>query len=133
MKQQAHRSQLWIEKAEEDLRWAQLSLKHGFYSQVCYVTQQVAEKALKAYLIFHSISPEKLRTHILPALLKMSKETNPKFKRLDLSVRVLSRYYIPTRYPPDSGPLGEFSEKEAREAVKLAEEILKFVKKEIVI
>ncbi|GAG62201.1 unnamed protein product [marine sediment metagenome] len=40
----------WLEQATEDLKWARLLLKEGGYHLVCFLAQQVAEKALKALL-----------------------------------------------------------------------------------
>lgn len=39
----------WLNKAKDDLKWANASLKGGFNSQTCFVAQQVAEKSLKAF------------------------------------------------------------------------------------
>ena len=40
----------WLEQAREDLRWAELLAREGGFHVACFLAQQVAEKALKAYL-----------------------------------------------------------------------------------
>ncbi len=47
--------QQWLSKAEEDLGSAKLLLLGSFYGTAIYHTQQVAEKALKAYCVYISI------------------------------------------------------------------------------
>ncbi|MBN1534443.1 MAG: HEPN domain-containing protein, partial [Spirochaetes bacterium] len=38
----------WHRQAENDLQWARDTLKDGMFSQACFISQQVAGKALKA-------------------------------------------------------------------------------------
>ena len=40
----------WLEQAKEDLKWAKYLAKEGGYYLVCFLAQQIGEKALKAYL-----------------------------------------------------------------------------------
>jgi hypothetical protein len=48
----ANRANDWFRQAEDDLHWAEDTLKAGRYAQVCYISQQVAEKSLKAYALY---------------------------------------------------------------------------------
>ena len=121
------RYQIWLEKAKDDLLYAQGNLKMEFYSQVCFLTQQSAEKALKAFLISQGVSSKNIRIHVLPRLVELCRQYEKSFEALRDKAQILNRYYIPTRYPPDAGPLGEFSEKEAKEALAFTQEILEFV------
>ena len=41
----------WLKQAMEDLKWAKHLLKEGAYYLVCFLSQQIAEKSLKAYLL----------------------------------------------------------------------------------
>ncbi|MCD6548855.1 MAG: HEPN domain-containing protein [Thermodesulfobacterium sp.] len=41
----------WLKQAMEDLKWAKYLLKEGAYYLVCSLSQQIAEKSLKAYLL----------------------------------------------------------------------------------
>ncbi len=38
----------WLRQAENDLEFARLGLREGFFSQACFLAQQSAEKAVKA-------------------------------------------------------------------------------------
>lgn len=44
----AQRAKAWLEQAEDDLAWGEDSLKSDHYAQVCFIAQQIAEKAIKA-------------------------------------------------------------------------------------
>ncbi|MBI3385273.1 HEPN domain-containing protein [Candidatus Gottesmanbacteria bacterium] len=44
--------ELWLSKADDDLEWCRASLREKIYYGSCFVAQQAAEKALKAYLLF---------------------------------------------------------------------------------
>ena len=41
----------WLARAEDDLSFAQLGLREKYVSQVCFLSQQVVEKAFKAFLL----------------------------------------------------------------------------------
>jgi HEPN domain-containing protein len=38
----------WLRQAENDLGYARLGLKEGYYAQACFLSQQICEKALKS-------------------------------------------------------------------------------------
>jgi HEPN domain-containing protein len=40
----------WLEFARQDLRMAELAMQEGLFNQVCFHSQQCAEKSLKAWL-----------------------------------------------------------------------------------
>jgi len=40
----------WLEQAKEDLKWARMLAEKGGYHIACFLAQQVAEKAIKAFL-----------------------------------------------------------------------------------
>lgn len=120
---------LWFKKAGDDLLWAKDTLRVKRFGGVCFLSQQTAEKALKAYLF--SKKEKLLKSHNLPLLNERCKKFNPNFSLLDLAVDVLNQYYTDTRYP-DIWDYSRFEdEKLAKEALKLAEEILSFVSKKI--
>lgn len=70
-------SQLWLAKANDDLLWAKATVKDKFYSSACFVSQQVAEKVLKAFLIFcgHRL----IKTQLLPMLLEAAGQYDKNF------------------------------------------------------
>ena len=118
----------WLAQAEEDVRWAEYNLAGDFYSRVCFISQQIAEKGLKAYLLSQNQAVPK--THSLPILLKHSLSGSSQFKKFVKDAALLDLYYTQTRYPT-LGPKGDYSRKEAADALRRAKEILNFIKKEI--
>ena len=63
MKDPRLEAERWIMQAENDLEFARSGLREGFYAQVCFLCQQIGEKAMKAihyrkgerFVIGHSI------------------------------------------------------------------------------
>jgi HEPN domain-containing protein len=43
-------SQRWLDQANTDLKWTKHLLKEGAYYLACFLAQQTAEEALKAFL-----------------------------------------------------------------------------------
>ncbi len=87
-------SERWLQFAGEDLQMAELALQEGIYNQVCFHSQQSAEKAVKGLLLFQGKTPP--RTHLLGDLLTLL-VSNPFTNSLE--IQLLDRFYIPTRYP----------------------------------
>jgi len=118
----------WISIAEDDLRWAQASFEDEFFSRVCFVCQQVAEKVLKGFLYGNNIQQ---KTHSLLRLMDLCAKVEPSFVELKNDLAILDPYYIQTRYP-DIGDIDRFDKKElAEEALVSAGNIFSFVKKQI--
>lgn len=118
----------WFRQAEEDLRWAEDSLKTGHYPQTCFIAQQVGEKAIKALAFFRGAELAKGHSITKIAnLLKINNEIEKAGKRLD-------QYYISSRYPdsfPDGIPSDFFTKEQAAEAITLCLVILNKVRNEI--
>ncbi|MBI3443588.1 HEPN domain-containing protein [Candidatus Woesebacteria bacterium] len=98
-----------------------------FYTPACFLAQQAAEKALKAYLLAHGVALETIKIHTLIRLIKECLRFSPEFSELKSKCQLLDRYYISTRYPPDAGPLSEFTDNEAEEAITYAQEVIEFI------
>lgn len=114
----------WFKKARDDYKSAKVVLEEGgYYGTTCFLSQQMAEKYLKGFLIFKSGKMEKI--HDLVKLLNECKKISPDFNELDEECVLLNDYYIETRYPLDT-PV-DYSKKEAREALTAVEGIEKFV------
>src|SRR3989338_6757079 len=115
----------WLTKAEEDLISLESLVKHqdGSPSTGCFLAQQIAEKYLKALVIFVKLEVEK--TH---DLLKLSLKLEFFFpeitQQLKNELTELTRYYIETRYP---GDYPEFYWKQCQEAYEMAKKIKDFV------
>jgi HEPN domain-containing protein len=41
----------WLDRAEDDLSFAQLGFREKYFSQACFLSQQVVEKSLKGFLL----------------------------------------------------------------------------------
>lgn len=122
-------SEKWFLKAKEDLLWARASYKDGFYDSACFVTQQVAEKSLKAYLF--SKKQTLIRTHFLPRLLKNCLRFDKEFENLKTPSEVLNLYYTEARYPDDVDTSSFNTKEKAEEAINFAQKILEFIEKRI--
>ena len=115
----------WMKQAQRDLLHAKMDLKEGFYEWACFSAQQAAEKALKA--VYQSRG-EVAWGHSVKELLEGLQEILD-IKTLLEGAKILDKYYIPARYPNvfvTGAPMDYFTEKEAREAVGYAEQIIRF-------
>lgn len=118
----------WLVIAQEDLRWAKASFGDGFYSRVCFVCQQVAEKALKGYLYAQKVEE---KTHGLIQLMNLCVKFDGEFEQLKQDLATLQPYYLSTRYA-DLGETERFNDKQlAEEAITAAGRVLGFVKKKL--
>ncbi len=90
--------QEWLQKADEDLAFAESIIEDSpFYAQICFHFQQSAEKYLKAIIVADDL--EFLKVHDLVALLKICLKDRPELSALMPDCKLLSRFYIDTRYP----------------------------------
>lgn len=123
----------WLEKARDDLRFAESVLNDTFYSHVCFICQQVAEKAIKGLIYslqedFSTSEIKELRTHRLNKLLKLAQRRNLSMpSEIAESFRVLEQYYLPTRYPDVPDPIGKYTKEIALDAFDRAKKIFEFV------
>jgi HEPN domain-containing protein len=118
-------SERWLQFAGEDLQMAELAMQEAIYNQVCFHSQQCAEKAIKGLLTLQAKTPP--RTHLLGDLLTLL-DSNP--FTTSLEVQLLDRFYIPTRYPdalPGSLPEGLPTHEDAMEALAVARQVLETV------
>jgi len=121
----------WLEQGKSDFEKAKLDLHHKYYEWACFTAQQSAEKVLKALALKigfniwgHSLN--EILT-ILSSAIKIPDEIREFAKQLDL-------YYITTRYPnsfPSGKPADYFTEKQAKEAINAAHNIIKFCESHI--
>lgn len=112
--------QKWLKKAEDDLIVARHLLNDLHPQQIeisCFHSQQAAEKALKAFLLYKGVEPPK--THNLVVLCQNCSEIDASFdEKLEHCV-TLTKYGIITRYPSQS----DTTEEEAYIALHQAEAI----------
>ena len=98
-------AQRWLKQALHDRDAARLNREHGFHEHACFLAQQSAEKALKAFLYARGQGP--VLGHSTLALAREAAALAPDFAQLEARCRRLDQLYIPTRYPsglPDGVP-----------------------------
>jgi HEPN domain-containing protein len=119
----ASEAQRWMAYAKSDLDAAYLLLEKGefFPRQICFMSQQAGEKALKAVLVYLGIQFPKIHDlDRLRELIPQGWQVKEKFPQLyDLSV-----WSVEARYP---GHTPDVTEEEARETLQLAEAVFEAV------
>ena len=88
---------------------------------ICYHSQQAAEKALKAYLIYKNV--EAPRTHNLGLLCNLCMDIDKTFDELIVPCGKLMLYGVQPRYPYEL----EITEYDARKAVVDADRVMEFI------
>ena len=118
----------WFSKAHDDELSSKniLDDKRGAPSTVCFLSQQMAEKFLKGYLVYNE--KELLKIHDLDKLIKLCEEIDNSFIEIEDRTKNLSDFYISTRYP---GDYPEFTWSMAEKAFESADIIKKFVLEKI--
>lgn len=118
----------WFEKAEEDELSIKAILKgEGAPSTAAFLSQQMAEKYLKGFLVFYQ--KPYMRVHDLIGLQTLLLEENAEVNQLSNQLQKLNRYYIESRYP---GDFPEISFTEAEEAYQAAQEVKNFVMEAVI-
>ncbi len=117
----------WWKQAEADLRSAENSLNAGDYYLSAFMSQQAAEKALKALYIKEK--KELVKTHSVSKLGKLSNVPEEVLNKLAL----LEPVYQETRYPDIANkiPAEEFEEKDATDYFNIAQEVLEWARKKL--
>lgn len=120
----------WLDQAENDLAFARHALGGRFYHQVCFISQQCVEKALKAVL--YAEGARNVIGHSVAGLLARLIPDHPSLERLRDSAAQLDLYYIPSRYPNglvEGTPHQAFTRTQAEGALQAAETALEEVKR----
>ena len=125
----------WVEQAQTDLEEAKFnhSTSHPFHALVCFLSEQVVEKCLKAALYAKcGLRREQLHTHDVSRLSSDVSRLNEAPKEELRRAVTVADYYLPTRYPDKQPfakvPAQEFSKEQAKEALEIADELLKSIK-----
>lgn len=133
MKLHKEESLRWLRQAEHNLEVARHNLKGGFYSDACFMAEQTAQVALKAFILANK--RRHVWEHSVQELTRISSQYDADFNDLIGAGKILDRYYIPTRYPDALAspaiPCETYAEKDAVEAVSLAEQIITLARTKI--
>ena len=119
----------WIEEAAKDLEAAEAMIAARHMNWACFLAQQAAEKAAKAFLYGQEV--EDPWGHSVADLLRDAATYNASIAPLRPIGGLLDKFYIPTRYPnglPGGLPSEAYSKAEARQAMSWALEVLDTVK-----
>ena len=115
----------WLQQARTDLHWADHLAQAGAHYLVCFLAQQVAEKALKAFL--YASGEELVVGHSVRQLCARAGEHESRLAGKVTEWAILDSYYIPTRYPnglPDDIPARVYNESAAQSALALATSVV---------
>ncbi len=132
MRDKTPESKRWFWQAVQDLDDAKFNLSGKRYNVACFLAQQSAEKALKAYLL--QKGAEEVWGHSTSELCKDAESFDEAFKTIASEASSLDKYYIPTRYPnalPGGIPSTAFDESDANRAISLAEKVIDFIKSKL--
>ena len=122
----------WFRQAEQDFDDAGFNSAGGRYNVACFLSQQSAEKALKAYL--YRRGAENVWGTSLIDLCEDAKIFEMFFDTIKSDARQLDKYYDITRYPaylPGGIPSEAFDSVDADRAMELAKIVLEFVRERV--
>jgi len=125
-------SRRWLEQAQRDLDDASFCARGERHNLACFLCQQSAEKALKAYL--YARGNPVVWGHSVEELCRQASQTEAEFESLRRKVGKLDRFYILTRYPnglPGGLPSDSFDAGDSRQAMDLTREAIDFVAQRI--
>jgi HEPN domain-containing protein len=111
----------WLRRAQSDLTLARAKPQGVYLEDLCFHAQQAAEKAIKALLIRREI--EFPYTHDLAKLASSLEKAAGQLPDSIRQAERLTQFAVETRYPGAAPAVGET---EYREAVRLAEEVVRW-------
>ncbi len=117
----------WLNRARSNLAIARQPKNDEIYwEDLCFETQQAAEKALKAVLLSKKI---KFRfVHDLAELLTTLEINGVMLPEMIRNAAILTDYSVEARYP---GPFEPITEEEFLESLRIAEEVVKWAAQQI--
>jgi HEPN domain-containing protein len=122
----------WLRQAEQDIKDAEFNRAGERYNVACFLCQQAAEKAVKAYL-YHR-GAEDVWGHSLTDLCEDAKLFEMFFDTVKSEARQLDKYYEITRYPgylPGGISSEAFDDIDAERALFLGNIVVDFVKERL--
>jgi HEPN domain-containing protein len=122
------RSEDWINQAQRDLDAATVMMQNGIFEWACFVSQQAAEKAVKAVL--QKMNATAWGHSVFDLLRILTKKVSVSDELLDCA-KALDKYYIPTRYPngfETGSPYEYFTRRDAEDALFCGRRVFEFCK-----
>jgi HEPN domain-containing protein len=123
MQQEAEaQARRWLEQAKRDLEDARFNREGGRFALACFLAQQSAEKALKAFI--YSAEADLVWGHSVANLCDDAARYDSEFSTLKPTLSPLDKYYVATRYPdvlPGGIPWQAFDVSDANHAIELAQ------------
>jgi len=87
----------WLKQAEHDLVVSQTLLRNSFYSDGCFMSEQMAKKAVKAFLF--AKGERVVAEQSLKELMMRAQGYDQSFESLLDAAGILDQHYLSTRYP----------------------------------
>ena len=118
----------WLRQARQDLEDAVFVKEGGRHNLACFLGQQAAEKAVKAYLYHRGV--EDIWGHSLVDLCEDAKLFDMMFDTVKSEAGQLDKYFEITRYPsflPGGIPSEAFDAVDADRSIQLSQQVLSFV------
>ena len=125
MKDLEREADRWWRQALSDFDFLPVAREARKYDTCCFLAQQTAEKALKAYL-FHQ-GEELIFTHSIFKLCEMAAQYDSDLASLKEQVKLLDFYYVEARYPnamEDVIPAEFYSERDADQAISMVQAVI---------
>ena len=123
----------WLRQSLQDLEDAKFAREGKRFNLACFLGQQTAEKAVKAYLYHRGL--EDIWGHSLVELCEGAKLFDMMFDVIKSEARQLDKYYEITRYPgflPGGViPSEAFDVDDADRSIYLSSRVAEFVKERI--
>ncbi|MBI5642966.1 MAG: HEPN domain-containing protein [Deltaproteobacteria bacterium] len=120
----------WLRQAEYDLKASEWNQQGGFYAPACFWAQQSAAKSLRAFLFMNREDTRETRSVV--DLLDRAITYEEEFRGFVGTSTSLDIYYKTARFPdalPGGIPADVITEKDSKDAVKQASEIIAIVEK----
>jgi HEPN domain-containing protein len=118
----------WLEQSKHDARAAEINIREWYFEIACFLSQQAAEKALKAFLYLKGERP--VVGHSAYLLCKRCEAYGQEFGDILDVCKELDRYYIPTRYPnglPGGIPHDVFTSQDAQAALAQLQQAMELI------
>ncbi|HAO92499.1 MAG: hypothetical protein A2X93_02280 [Deltaproteobacteria bacterium GWC2_56_8] len=120
----------WLRQAEYDLRAAEWNQQGGFFAPACFLAQQSAAKSLRSFLFFNGEDARETRSVV--ELIDRAITYEEEFRSFVGTSTSLDIYYKTSRFPdaiPGGIPADVITEKDSKDAVKQASDIIAVVER----